>query len=123
MRRTRIVLAGISRMLSDIITDVVTSQADMEMVGMVADPGMLATTVAEADADVVVLGVPDAELPSEYTMLLGARPQTRLLGVSGDGRRAFLYELRPHRSALGEVSPQALVEAIRAAGAPHDEPH
>src|SRR6266571_423761 len=103
LRRTRIVLAGISRMLSDIITDIVTSHA---------------ATVAEAEADVVVLGLPDEELPSEYAGLLSARPQTRLLGVSGDGRRAFLYELRPYRSALGEVSPQTLLDAIRAAARP-----
>ncbi len=105
-------------MLSDIITDIVTSQADMEIVGTLADPAAIAATVAETDADVVVLGLPDEELPSEYVALLGARPQTRLLGVSGDGRRAFLYELRPYRSALGEVSPEALVEAIRTAARP-----
>lgn len=104
-------------MLSDIITDMVTSQADMEMVGTVTDPTAIAATVTQADADVVVLGLRDAELPSEYAALLDARPQTRLLGVSGDGRRAFLYELRPYRSALGEVSPEALVEAIRTASA------
>jgi len=118
LRRTRIVLAGISRMLSDIITDIVTSQADMEIVGTVTDPAVLAATVAATDADVVVLGLPDADLPSEYAALLSARAQIRLLGVSGDGRRAFLYELRPYRSALGEVSPETLVEAIRMAARP-----
>src|SRR2546422_828600 len=101
-------------MLSDIITDIVTSQADMEMVGTLADPAAIAATVAETNADVVVLGLPDEELPSEYAGLLSTRPQTRLLGVSGDGRRAFLYELRPYRTPLGEVSPQGLVQAIRA---------
>lgn len=104
-------------MLSDIITDIVTSQPDMEMVGTVTDGAAAAVTVSETDADVIVLGLPDAELPSEYAALLSARPQTRLLGVSGDGRRAFLYEVRPHRSALGEVSPEALIDAIRSASA------
>lgn len=102
-------------MLSDIITDIVTSQPDMEMVGTVTDGVAAAVTVSETDADVIVLGLPDAELPSEYAALLSARPQTRLLGVSGDGRRAFLYEVRPYRSALGEVSPEALIAAIRSA--------
>ena len=102
-------------MLSDIITDIVTSQPDMEMVGTVTDGAAAAVTVSETDADVIVLGLPDAELPSEYAALLSARPQTRLLGVSGDGRRAFLYEVRPYRSALGEVSPEALIDAIRSA--------
>lgn len=104
-------------MLSDIITDIVTSQSDMEIVGTVTDGNAVAATVTETEADVVVLDLPDAGLPSEYAALLSARPQTRLLGVSGDGRRAFLYEVRPHQSALGEVSPAALIEAIRSASA------
>src|SRR3989442_9413257 len=102
-------------MLSDIITDIVTSQADMEIVGTLADPAAIAATVAETNADVVVLGLPDADLPAEYAALLNARAQIRLLGVSGDGRRAFLYDLRPYRSALGEGSPQRLAAAIREA--------
>jgi len=105
-------------MLSDIITDIVNCQPDMEMVGMATGRVSLTEAVAEADADVVVVGLPDADLPSEYAVLLGARPQTRLLGVSGDGRHAFLYELRPYRRTLGEVSPEALSEAIRTAVRP-----
>jgi hypothetical protein len=31
------------------------------------------------------------------------------------GRRTVLYELRPHRTELGELSPQELVAAVRAA--------
>jgi len=36
LRRTRIVLAGISQVLSEIIRDIVTSQADMDLVGQLA---------------------------------------------------------------------------------------
>jgi hypothetical protein len=35
------------------------------------------------------------------------------MGVSADGRSACLYELRPHRVPLGDLSAQGLVEAIR----------
>jgi hypothetical protein len=38
-----------------------------------------------------------------------------VLAVTPDGRRAFLYELRPELIALGEASPDVLLQAIRAA--------
>ena len=34
-------------------------------------------------------------------------PRARVLALSGDARRAFLYELRPHRTPLGELSREA----------------
>ena len=36
------------------------------------------------------------------------------LEVQSDGRESVLYELRPHRISLGEVSSDTLVRAIRA---------
>jgi hypothetical protein len=44
--------------------------------------------------------------------LLRTHPHARILGIENDGRRSFLWELRPHRSALGEVSPDALLDAL-----------
>ena len=38
----------------------------------------------------------------------------RALEVQSDGRESVLYELRPHRISLGEVSSDTLVRAIRA---------
>jgi hypothetical protein len=37
----------------------------------------------------------------------------RALEVGSDGRESVLYELRPHRVSLGEISPGALVRTIR----------
>jgi len=38
-----------------------------------------------------------------------------VLVVSADGRETALFELRPQRTPLGEVSPQTIVDAIRGA--------
>ena len=100
-------------MLCDIITDVIDTQPDMQVVGDVSDRAELLASVEATQSEVVVLGLSDAELPPDCVNLFNAHPQVRLLGVAADGRRAFLYELRPQRTPLGEISPQGLLAAIR----------
>jgi hypothetical protein len=104
-------------MLSDIITNAIDGQPDMEVVGALRQRGALRSAVGAARADVVMLGLRDGDLPSDCVALFDAYPWIRVLGVSADGRRAFLYELRPQRLPLGEISPDGLVEAIRTASA------
>ena len=105
-------------MLCDIIKEVVTSEPDLQIVGQLAARVDLAGAVDQTRADVVVVGLRDHELPGDCLALFHSHPRTRLLGIAADGRRAFLYELRPQRTPLGEVSPAGLIEAIRGAGAP-----
>jgi hypothetical protein len=38
-----------------------------------------------------------------------------MLAVSDDAAQAALYELRPHRTAIGDASPAALVAALHGA--------
>jgi len=102
-------------MLCDIIAHAITSESDMEVVGEVDDRAHLGPAAQATEADGVILQLDGLELPAECGALFDARPRIKLLGVAGDGRRTFLYDLRPQRTALGEVSPQRLVEAIRAA--------
>ncbi len=100
-------------MLCDIITDTVTNQCDMEVVGLLTDRRCLLSQATETLADVVVVGLEESELPDECRSLFDTQPWIRVLGIAADGRRAFLYELLPQRSPLGEVSPEQLVEVIR----------
>jgi hypothetical protein len=45
------------------------------------------------------------------------RARLRALEVRRTGRESVLYELRPHRVSLGEISSETLVRTIRAAPA------
>jgi len=113
LRRERILVAGMPRMLCDIITGVIATESDMEIVGRLPDRLALLSATTDLGADVVVLGIEDAALPDDCAALFDARPSVRVLGVATDDGSAFLWELRPQRVSLGEVSPQGLVEAIR----------
>ena len=112
-RRTRILLVEMPRMLCDILADVLSAEPDMEVVGVLSSRGKLRATVAETRADVVVLALGDSRLPKDCERLLRAHPRLRVLGVTSEGRRGFLFGLRPLKASLGELSPQRLVNAIR----------
>jgi len=103
------------RMLCDILADVLSAEPDMEVVGVLSSRDRLRATVAETRADVVVLALRDSRLPQDCGRLLRAHPRIRVLGVTSEGRRGFLFGLRPLKASLGELSPQRLVNTIRTA--------
>ncbi|MGQ0570739.1 MAG: hypothetical protein ACT4P5_14625 [Armatimonadota bacterium] len=101
-------------MMRDVFKQVL-EQPDIEIVGELDDPFGLLLEAGRAQADVVILGLHDAEFPGVCTHLLTEYPHIKILGITKDGRRAFLYELRPRKVVVGEVSPQGLLTAIRSA--------
>lgn len=110
------------RMLLDIVTGVLRALDDMEVVDCGETPADPVQTATRTAADLVILGCQEDELTQVGDRLLEVNPRIKVLAVEADGRRAFLYELRPHKVPLGEVSPQTLVRAIRQAfGTPDPE--
>lgn len=63
-------------------------------------------------ADVVVLSQPDPENDSAALSMLYRSPRSRVLALGADARRSVLYELRPHRTPLGELSRESLLAAV-----------
>lgn len=99
------------RILREIIEQAVADEPDMEIVDAGDVP--LREAVESSKADFVIAGA-DYNF-AEVARVLDERPRLRVLAVAGDGREAFLYELRPTRTPLGEVSPRTIVDAIRGA--------
>lgn len=97
-------------MLGELIGDMVREQPDLELIAAGDD---LAATVGETHAQFVLL---HAAGEDECAELLDRFPRLKVLSVEDDGRRGFLYELKPHRRALGELSPGRLISALRVAG-------
>ena len=58
MGRIRVLIAGLPRMLTDIVSAIITSQEDFELAGEAASTAGLAVMAKDAAADVVVLGSP-----------------------------------------------------------------
>lgn len=102
------------RLLHDIVHAILSKQPDIDI-----DAGAMVTSTDEFaqmdaldDAEVAVIAATGmAEV--DYESLLYAHPRLRLVAIAGDGKGAVVYELHPSRVALGEFSPQVLVDAIR----------
>lgn len=117
----RVLIVDMPRMLHEIVHRSVDECDDMLVVGSLHehDEGVLVQQVEETEPEVVVIGAdhPDV-LAKRCPALLENRAMTKLLAVADDGGETFLYELRPARTPLGELSPTALLAAIRSAAAP-----
>jgi DNA-binding NarL/FixJ family response regulator len=112
VRRIRILLAGMPRMLLDMLTDIVSVQPEMMVTGKMQETTDINSAVRKARADLVILRERAGRQRQNYSKLLRSRPHLRVLSITSDGHRFFLHELRPFRTALGEISPESLVQAI-----------
>ena len=115
MRQVRIVLVELRGILHDVIRGIVEAQRDMAVVGDLDRPDDLGRTIAETRAAFVIWGVED-EVSDFYPDFLHQWPQVRVLAVQGEGRQSFLWEMRPTRAPLGELSRGRLIAALRTEG-------
>lgn len=106
--RIRVLVTGVTGVLRDVIEATLATQRDIEVVRAHPEP--------PAQIDVVVIGLQNSETPRAVEALFERYPHARVLGIAGDGRRAYMHELRPHRLALGQLSPEQLIEVVRRAG-------
>jgi DNA-binding NarL/FixJ family response regulator len=113
----RVLIGNLPGVLAEVVSRLLESEADIEVVGRSRDDSTLLDDARGSRPHVVILSLADAELPRVGEALLSNEPRLRVLGVVADDGRGFLYEMRPHRSPLGDLSPSALVTALRSAAA------
>jgi hypothetical protein len=101
------------RLLHDIIHAILSTESDIEIEAGTALSDDIGAAETLRDADVMIVAAPGMT-SVDYESVLYAHPRLRLVAIAGDGRGAEVYELHPSRVALGEFSPQVLVDAIRA---------
>jgi chemotaxis response regulator CheB len=113
LKRIRILLLEMAPMLLDIVANIVADQPDMDIVPNPVSETDLLRAAERGNADVIILSR-KAPLDGEYDEVLYSRAHLKVIEIEGEGRRGSLYELRPHRVPLGEMSPAGLLDAIRA---------
>lgn len=113
MKRTRIVLAGMSRMMREITETIIASHPDLYLVGRVPADGNLRAAMRRYRADVLIIMEPDGNgSRSSADRMFWCRP-SKVLAIAECGRKGVIYVLRPHATALGELSVDKLVDAMR----------
>jgi hypothetical protein len=103
-------------MLREIIESAIGGAPDMSVVDSPVRGGSYEpteTSFDDVEADVLI--VQDGRATAELESFLYRHPSMQLIAIDDDGRFTSLYELRPHHVALGNLSPQGLVDTIRGA--------
>jgi DNA-binding NarL/FixJ family response regulator len=111
---TRIVLIDMSPLLREIVRETLAREPDLDVVAEHEADADVRAAVERESADFVIVGS-DAGADAAVRSLVAADRGVRALELRADGRDSVLYELRPHRVALGEISPETLLRTIRTA--------
>jgi DNA-binding NarL/FixJ family response regulator len=116
LNHIRIVLWDMPPLLLEMLRDAIAPEGDMEVVGTAVDEPNLGALLENTGADVVVIKRDGALKRNVFNELLYQRPRLRIFEIVDSGRGGLLHEMRPRRVALGEISPQRLIDAIRGTG-------
>lgn len=108
----RIVLIDMSPLLREIVRETLGREPGFDVVAEHEGGVDVREAVQAGDADFVVLGA-DATASAVTRALVVEGARLRALEVHADGLESVLYELRPHRVSLGEISPEMLLTTIR----------
>ena len=109
----RVVLVELTGMTGEMVKGILAGAPDIELIGDVSMTDFGDPDAPAAGVDVAILAGDGGALTRRAHELLRVRPLLRILAVGRGGREGSLYELRPHRTPLGELSSQVLLEAVR----------
>jgi hypothetical protein len=101
-----------SPLLREIVREIIVREPDLEIVAE-HESIDVGEAVERDDPDFVIVGE-DAASEGSMRSFVGADLGLRALEVHSNGKESVLYELRPHRIALGQISSDTLLRAIRA---------
>jgi hypothetical protein len=98
--------------LREILDDALAREPDIALVArnLTSDAALV-----DVRPDVVVCEAANALDPSRPKALLQVLPRARVLMIAHSGRQAVVFELRPTRLVLREVSMRDIVDAVRTA--------
>jgi DNA-binding NarL/FixJ family response regulator len=107
----RVLLLELPQLLRDILEHALQAHGGCELLGDTRRAFAMAFEPATAP-DVVILGLTAAEDFSIVPALFARWPQAQVMTVTQAGNDAAVYELRPRRRSLGQMSPHEIVAAL-----------
>jgi DNA-binding NarL/FixJ family response regulator len=102
-----------SPLLIDIIEQSVTGHVALDIVAHLEARNLIEERLRVMKPDLVLVGLYPGEADEIGRSLLSLVPVARVIVFSSDARHAYLHEMQAHRVTLIDVSPPALIEAIR----------
>jgi chemotaxis response regulator CheB len=111
--RIRVVVFGVRRLMGELLSEALAEDPEIDIALVTGGQDNLSSIVSERGADVVILGDQVPHASAAFEILRAVRPHLKVLTITNDGRETFLYELRPHEVALGQLSGGGLLDAVR----------
>jgi DNA-binding NarL/FixJ family response regulator len=108
----RTVVVTMSPLLSDIIKQLLIHQTVLDVIAEFDTRDALEERLRNTAPNLILIGLRPGEGDGIGLSFLALVPAAKVIAFSSDGRHAYLHEMRAHRAALIEVSPQALIDAI-----------
>ena len=92
MKRVRVLVANHPRLMRELVLAVIADQSDIEVIGELQDENELAEAVEEAQPDILILALDDADKRvAQCGFLLGRYPQMKILALAPEQNRGVLY--------------------------------
>jgi chemotaxis response regulator CheB len=112
----KILMVDVPGNLRSLFQHVIEQQENMVVVGEAFDPVDLLLTVNETDADVVIMGHPQADrMPGICSHLLAEYPVLLILIISTIDQRAFLSERKITYEEVSYTIPEDLIAKVNEA--------
>jgi DNA-binding NarL/FixJ family response regulator len=113
----RTVIVTTPAMLGDLVKRLALGRVELEVVAELGTRRALARRLPELRPDLVVIGLHRRESDGIVTTLLMQLPKAKFIVFSADARTVIGYELRLHKAALSELSPDGFIGFMRPDGA------
>lgn len=110
----RVLLLEVPQLLRDILEHEITSRSDCRLLKG-ATHELEPERERDGSPDIVILGLTAAEDCTLVPALFARWPLAQVMTVTQTGDEATVWELRPGRRALGQMSPAQMVNALHAA--------
>jgi hypothetical protein len=112
----RVMLGSMPAMLRGILEEIFAHQSDMLLVGPPDSPLLpVSAAVATHQPDVLVVSIERPDWADGLIELFVAHPRLHILAIGNDARAATMHELYVRRWQVADLSPSAIVDAVRQA--------
>jgi hypothetical protein len=111
-QHVRILLAGLSNMLSDIVTAALASLPEITVVGRITGSVDLSLELRLMNADAVIAQTSQPANADRFLPLLRSFPELKIVAIDSGGAMGFVHQLRPSSLRLTELSAEVLYTAL-----------
>jgi len=111
----RVLVANRPRLMRELVLAVIADQPDIEVIGEVEDENQLTEMIEDAEPDILILTLDDADKRiAQCGFLLGRYPQMKIIALAPEKNRGLFYWATVDvRTKPMESSEAGLLSALR----------